>query len=563
MKKLLIFLFIIGIFQIVYALPQQLEEIQKQVAVQAGALQNSPIHQQFRLNQPSRSYIVGDTHIFWRWNLSVMPPTWIQTPATCRAVGEHCYVFVADSDWNVHMTQANVDTVLVRLEDRTVNDPTLGVIEMDMNEFGPIPNELDNDPKLIVFYSALGQFNGSQFDGYFSAYNEVTEAEAQQMNPSGHSNQCEMIYMTCYPLNPVAPVRLSVLAHELTHMIEWGLDPNEEIWLDEGCAELAMVKYGVPDPITGFNTTPDNSLIVWNQAFADYVKVMLFFTYLSEHYDTNHLIREIVADQSHGLTSISNMIIANVTDMTLDEIFKGWTIANYLDKPQPDSGLYNYEQLTLPAFSTAFHYTQPIVDVTDISGSVQPWAADYIKIDQNIIQHQANFTGNHPFDLSVIAIPSNTANEIVVNTNTLNDNFEWFNFYWDGSYVLVVSNPSEIVLNYTFSIHSIDAVDDNTTPTTTAPSLACYPNPFNMNANMLNIQVKNVNVTHQNIEANIYNIKGQLVSKMELRHSSDEQVLYAQWNGKDLKGNIASSGIYFIRYNDGSKTLSKKVIVLR
>ncbi|MGC9367294.1 MAG: hypothetical protein ACP5FK_09695 [bacterium] len=42
---------------------------------------------------------VGDTKTFWSWDLSVMPPQWIQVPATCRAVGDSSYIFVADNCW--------------------------------------------------------------------------------------------------------------------------------------------------------------------------------------------------------------------------------------------------------------------------------------------------------------------------------------------------------------------------------------------------------------------------------------------------------------------------------
>ena len=73
------------------------------------------------------------------------------------------------------------------------------------------------------------------------------------MNPPGHSNECEMIYMTCSPLNPIDPTLISVLSHELQHMIHWAGDENESTWVDEGMAELAMVHFGLPDPITSFN----------------------------------------------------------------------------------------------------------------------------------------------------------------------------------------------------------------------------------------------------------------------------------------------------------------------
>ncbi len=562
MKKLLIIFMFIVLFQLLNALPPELADIQKQVARQAGAFHNSPSHQKIRMEQPNRSYVVGDTRNFWRWNLAVMPPPWIQVPATCRAVGAHSYLFVANSEWNVHMTQANVDSIMVRLEERTVNDPNMGAIEMDVNEFGPIPDELDNDPKIIVFYSALGSFQGSQFDGYFSAYNQVTEAEAQLMEQSGHSNECEMIYMTCSPLNPVAPVRLSVLAHELTHMIEWGLDPNEETWIDEGLAELAMVKYGIPDPITDFNGNPDNSLTLWDREYADYVKVMLFFTYLSEHYDTNGLIRDIISDPTHGRESINNQIASHFPGVTFQDIFRDWTIANYIDHQTNDSDLFTYFQLDIPQFTTTYHFTDEFVNVVDQTGTVQPWAADYIKNDENGWYHIGDFGGNHPFQFSYVPITNGDNLPYLVFSSSVGNNFEWVNTFWLGYYILVISNPSDSVLSYHFSILSGDGVEEHIMPPATS-SIACYPNPYVAKTGSMNIQVKNINNIQVNSQALIYNIKGQLISKITLQKSSNQNSLSTEWNGRDREGKIAASGMYMIRYQNGDKTLNKKFIILQ
>ena len=92
--------------------PPQLMEIEHSIRLQSRqfAEENST------LNRVTTEYEVGDNQVFWRWNLSVMPPAWVQESATCRAVGEHCYVFVADTEWNVHMDQADVNDVMLYLE---------------------------------------------------------------------------------------------------------------------------------------------------------------------------------------------------------------------------------------------------------------------------------------------------------------------------------------------------------------------------------------------------------------------------------------------------------------
>ena len=187
-----------------------------------------------------------------------MPPEWILVPATCRAVTEYSYVFVADDQWNIHMDSADVALVEYYWEEGTYNDSTAGIYELDTENFGMPPDELDDDDHIYIFYSELGSFMGSVFDGYFSVFNEYTEEEAQQLG--GHSNEVEMFYMSCNPGNPTSPIRISVLAHEFEHMIHWGIDPNEDTWVDEGCAEYAMLLFGYPDPLVDFPNKTDDDL---------------------------------------------------------------------------------------------------------------------------------------------------------------------------------------------------------------------------------------------------------------------------------------------------------------
>ncbi len=550
MKNLLVILLLVGSFNLAATLPQGWNSFQKNLGIQAAQYKDSPEHQALR-NRDTRNYSVGDTHTFWRWNLSVMPPLWIQTPATCRAVGEHSYVFVADSDWGNHMTQANVDSVLVRLEDRTVNDPTQGAIEMDTSLFGPIPDELDNDTKLIVFYSALGSFQGTSFDGYFSPYNQVTEAQAQQMSPSGHSNECEMIYMTCYPLSPVAPVRLSVLAHELEHLIHWGQDANEESWLDEGCAELAMVAYGVPDPISGFPSAPDNDLTAWNQTGADYVKVMLFFTYLQEHYDETGLIADLIADTSNGISSLTQQALIHYPDTGFAGIFSNWTIANALDAPNPDEGLFDYLQLDLPNFTMTSLDVSPSLN----NQTIQPYAADYLAYF---------FVGSEEWEFwlqvsSPVRVSTLCFDDMYFCTE-VRDEGEGISFSLDPYYVAahhvyyVLSNP--YASSPTYSITPVVAIDDDITPAASTVLIGNNPNPFSTSTDIRYSIKENTPVRLE-----IFNAKGQKVRT--LVDASRTAGTYSEaWNGLDDKGLPVSNGIYLYRLSAGEQHSSRRMILI-
>jgi len=536
------------------ASPAGWSELQRDLGIQAAQFKDSQEHQVLRARD-TRTYQVGDTATFWKWNLSVMPPLWVQTPATCRAVGDLCYVFVADSEWNVHMDQSDVDTVMFRLEESTVNDPTQGLIEMDIELFGPLPDELDNDPRLIVFYSALGSFQGSAFDGYFSPYNQVTEAQAQQMNPPGHSNECEMIYMTCYPLDPVAPVRLSVLAHELQHLIHWGQDANEETWLNEGCSELAMVAYGVPDPITGFPSNPDNSLIAWNQTFADYVKVMLFFTYLQEHYDATGLIRDLVADPANGLVSLNQQLAIHHPDLGFPELFTNWNIANMLDAETPGNGLYNYTQLDLPQFATTNLNANPYPS----NQAIQPYAADYLAYTFSSEPFGRVMSSN--IDLRLTALffdPLGFCTELIdLGAGNLIELFPNLGNHHRAVYVL--SNPSSSQAHY--NIYQHVSSDDLLNPALTEPALACYPNPFQAESGLLRIQVRGQAQNPGSLR--IYNSRGQLVRRLDSPDSAGSDQMRLDWDGRDQSGSPVSGGIYLLRFDTGAKSAFQKLCLIR
>ncbi|MCD4651305.1 MAG: T9SS type A sorting domain-containing protein [Candidatus Cloacimonetes bacterium] len=431
---------------VIFANPiEEFKAMQKDISLQSLQYKNTEHHRQIRQSRTERDYGIGDTETFWAWSFAVMPPQWIQPTATCRAVGNHCYIFVADSEWLVNMNQAEVDTVLAHFEDHTLVDPNNGIWDLDTQYFGPIPDELDNDPKMVIFYSALGSYQGTSFDGYFSAYNQVTEAQAQMMNPPGHSNEMEMIYMTCYPLDPVESIRLSVLAHETQHLIHWGMDVNEYTWVDEGCAEYAMYLYGHPDPIVDFPNNPDNDLTSWDQHFSDYVQVYLFMVYLAENYGGSSIITEIVAEPANGKTGIENALVSQGYNDTFEDIVTGWTTANFLN---------DYQTITLPPFQcTSTHNTYP----ANGGDTVEPWAADYIKLyggndDLDISFNSAGGT----FNVKVLKIRQDGSFEIVdfvdeaasgnITISAFSPQFHYM--------VLNIVNITNVQQSYTYSVQN-------------------------------------------------------------------------------------------------------------
>lgn len=551
-----------------------LEQFQDHLKRESQKVMDSEKHAKIKSEREVRDYNVGDSRNFWRWDLSVMPPTWEQSQATCRAVGEDCYVFVSDDQWNVNMDQAVVDTVMNYLENTTMAGDDFGAIQMDEDLFGPIPDELDNDPKIIVYYSALGMFNGTAFDGYFSAYNQVTEQEAQQMNPPGHSNECEMIYMTCHPLDPTDPVRISVLSHELQHMIHWLGDISEDTWVDEGMAELAMVHFGMPDPISSFNTNPNLSLNTWDQLWADYVKVLLFFTYFDEHFESEDLIKDIVAEPQNGIAGISNQLIEHGFAIPFEAIFNYWSVANYLDEEGIYDGVYNYQALELPIFSHSyFHNDFPVAQ----SGTVNPWATKYVVVSHSN-ELSLNFNVNNNIGLGIIKMGNNINSEVEILPVNMNETVTLPALEAPyTNHVLTIANAHDQILNFSYEIDNAVSTDGVTINSNI--SLRNYPNPFSLsditssssyNGNISGTTISfslpesyfNSIRTNSQIKIEIYNFKGQNVKSIAISNYQigNNNVI---WNGKNNKGLPVSSGIYLYKLVTPDREVTNKMLLIK
>jgi hypothetical protein len=511
-----------------------------------------------RLRLETTDHVVGDTMTFWRWDLSIMPPAWILEPATCRAVTEFCYVFVANNQWNIHMDSADVEQVALYWEEETIADPTIGIYELDTQNFGPPPDMLDNDDHIYIFYSELGSFNGIIFDGYFSVFNEYTEEEAQALG--GHSNEVEMFYMSCFPGDPVAPIRISVLAHEFEHMIHWGIDPDEEIWVDEGCAEYAMLLFGMPDPIVDFPQNPDDDLTVWDNQFLDYIQTFMFFTYVSDHYGGANTLTEIVAEQQNSTYGIENVLSNLGYSETFADLFVNWTITNYYHNiaeglSSPDSQ-YIYYSIDPPQFSYAAHHTT--WPAGPFNRNVNRWGTEYIVLDAEPPMNYGPdivFEGNSVADWGLELIYAYTADSVAISQE------EAINGIWNGGYygvpfdylVLGISDLGYgTSADYSYVIEQAIGIDEGQTTPTGFELLNCYPNPFNASTT-----IEYSLSQPGELSISIYNIRGQKVD-MIFNGTKDAGKHSVTWNADNLP-----SGIYFARLETVNLGNSIKLLLIK
>ncbi len=324
---------------------------------------------------------VGETRLMWLQNMSVMPPQQFEAELTCRALGPHVYVMVHDSVWEAGVVDSeDVVRIAERFENSSPRDSHHGVWYHNTTVLGQPPDAIDNDSAIYLLYYNIGQFHGYQFDGFWQFFDEYYDTTSLRLF-GYHSNEVECVYLDCYPANPAGDYRIAIAAHEFGHMIHWNYDPAESLWVDEGCSELAMWLYGSPDPISGFNSNPDNDLTAWNGQWADYIKTYLFFLYLYEQYGGRvgtDLIRNIVAAPQASIEGVDAGFAATGRFERFEDVLDGWVLANIINDTAYFSGRYGYFGERVPRFGVTTHSNYPV----SRNASLQRWAGEYVRFQR-------------------------------------------------------------------------------------------------------------------------------------------------------------------------------------
>jgi len=216
--------------------------------------------------------------------------------------------------------------------------------------------------------------------GYFDPTNELTG------DPD--SNVRHMVYMDSNPGQPGGLTSLGTLAHEYFHFIHHSYDPLEETWVDEGLAGLArfVCGYGhLKSHVSAFASAPGTSLTFWQDNLENYRATYLFMLFLKEHYGGDSgtaTTRKIVANTEIGIAGINSALSQSQQNVTVNDIFKNWVIANYLNNSSISGGIYGYTDSFsgIPSApgnlqNTDSKSTYP----TSGSGDVDRYAANYIK----------------------------------------------------------------------------------------------------------------------------------------------------------------------------------------
>lgn len=286
---------------------------------------------------------VPETATFWVYDLSVMPPEYIQVDATCRGGGDHGLVFVADDIWEDPVTQDSVDAVVEAFNKSTPADPERGVFELTTTTFGE-PSDVDENDRVFLLLLELPSYGGYQFDGYIRREDTLGGA---------NSNEAELLYLEASRNEVSSEYMLGVIAHEFFHLIHINHDTTEESWLDESMAEASMILCGylgdLDTWVADYASNP-NQILVDNSPTFHYGAGFLFGGYLLERFGQDYL-SALVENTGSGIISLEETWADIGENVTFNEVLGDWAAANWLDEPDVLNGFYGYTSFAVPQMS--------------------------------------------------------------------------------------------------------------------------------------------------------------------------------------------------------------------
>jgi len=283
---------------------------------------------------------VGDTEKFWiQWGPDAdHVDLWKQVDATCRAVGDYCYVYVEDAEWGAHITQTEVDEIVDTYDNI--------IYPVESENFRELP-EYKGQTKTTIFLSDIEDGWGTgdppqniYIAGYFHSLNYMDDP---------HSNDRHLINIDTYPgiyHGGVADAShaLGVVAHEYQHLLHFWSDPDETTWLNEGQSDYAeFLTLGILEDshLAYFYAFHSPNLEQWGSGDAEilenYGASLSFMMYLYENFGGAALMSAIHNDTLNGRSSID----AQLPGASFNAVYTDWTLANLLDNPTlvgPNSG---------------------------------------------------------------------------------------------------------------------------------------------------------------------------------------------------------------------------------
>lgn len=322
-----------------------------------------------------------------------------EVPATLQKLTDKFYFYMEDEWWSALSLQernvalASLGSIAQRFEEETY--PALTRLFGTEN----IPG-VDSNSRITVLVHRM-QDESTGIAGYVRTADGYTRLAAPE------SNEREMFYIGTGGLeNPRAN---AFFAHEFMHLIHFNQKEvkqgvQEDVWVQEGLAEVAPTIAGVANPfeesylasrVRDFVSNPRDSLTEWLNKPTDYGAASLFFHYLKDQYG-QELLRDIMVSAQKGIAGIDDAFAKNGIEKTFSEAFEDWTIAVFVNDCSlgerycyKDENLKNLRVLAFTSFLSPFGDTE-----LRVTNQTKVWSGNWIKISGSKGLLQLNFSGH-------------------------------------------------------------------------------------------------------------------------------------------------------------------------
>jgi len=319
-----------------------------------------------------------------------------ETVASLRQISDQLYFYVEDEWWGI-IDEQERDEVKTAMANLTLNFeqeiyPTLTGILGSENKPG-----IDEDEHITILLHRMKP--GSK--GYFNTGDGYTRFEVPR------SNEREMVYISTDAVR--SSLAKSYLAHEFVHLLYFNqkgiaISTTEEVWIQEGFAELGPTLVGYDDVFEGsylasrvrdFISNPRNSLPEWNGTQSDYGVVNMFFQYLLDQYGMEVLV-DAMRSSATGIASLEVGLALRSSQENFAEVFTNWTLAMFLNDCShgerycfQNENLSDVRVLAFTSFLSPFGESQ--LTVTNQSKN---WAGNWHRISGGKGMIEVAFDGN-------------------------------------------------------------------------------------------------------------------------------------------------------------------------
>jgi hypothetical protein len=251
------------------------------------------------------------------------PPDVATVTATLLATSAHAYFYVDDA-LSPDLSSAQ----------QAADDFEANVWPVVTGAFGePATPGVDGDPRIIVLQADLGGAVGGYYTG--------DDAYLRSVRPL--SNEAEMVYMDRNMRLGSATFSV-VLAHELQHLIHAKNDRDEEVWINEGLSEDAlMLAGGAASTINSFQQHPETQLNTWSNTSNQphYGAAAAFLRYLADRFagdlPPERMLGAIAIQDRDGAAGIDEFLASRGETVRFRDVFADWVAANVLNE---DAGKY-------------------------------------------------------------------------------------------------------------------------------------------------------------------------------------------------------------------------------